>query len=108
MEIVLNLLRRLWQSDQWALRTSRLPPKNRIVPAWPISSACYRTKSKATHRASNRDFAPQRDPREATYSAARSLNELNANHLAAPPDYFAESALRAVLHERQLKVLQHL
>jgi hypothetical protein len=35
MEIILNLLRRLWQSDQWALRTSRLPPKNRFVLAWP-------------------------------------------------------------------------
>jgi hypothetical protein len=35
MEIIVNLLRRLWQSDQWALRTSRLPPKNRIVLAWP-------------------------------------------------------------------------
>jgi hypothetical protein len=53
-------------------------------------------------------LAPQRDPLEAAYSDARSLNELNANHLSAPPDYFAESALRTVLHERQRKVLRHL
>jgi hypothetical protein len=61
MKIILNLLRRLWQSDQWALRTSRLPPKNRIVPAWPILSACYRTKIKATHRASNNGVNRRRE-----------------------------------------------